>query len=72
MPTAGQYIDFSINGTQLRHTFTGTETQNQEIATSQTIGYDDNGNQANTLVVSGTYLQKIGIVSIDFFYYRSV
>jgi hypothetical protein len=72
MPTAGKYIDFLINGTQLRHTFTGTETQNQVIVTSQVIGNDDTGNQANTFEVSGTYLQKIGIVSLDFFYNRSV
>lgn len=72
MPTAGQYIAFTINGTLLRHTFNGNEVQNQMITTDVTISYDDVGNQVNTLTTSGTYLQKIGIVSMDFFYSRGI
>jgi len=74
MPTAGQYIDFQINSnTAKRYTFTGTETQFTQIKVTD-IDCADYNTQGyfNTISISGTYLQKIGVVSLDFFYNRSV
>jgi hypothetical protein len=74
MPIAGEYIDIQINGnTAKRYTFTGTETQFSKIVVS-TIEVSDMNLllNNNTLSVSGTYAQRVGVTQLVFFYSRGV